>query len=75
MMKKNYVKTRLSPHEQLRRRRERYIIIITAFLIITLTILESFFSKTRGQLLITSNILVYFLLNVNILLLSSWFFW
>lgn len=63
------VKTKLDPREKLRRRRERYIIIIISFLIITLTLLESYFSKTRGKIPITNNLLVYFLLNINILLL------
>ncbi|MBW1679429.1 MAG: PAS domain-containing sensor histidine kinase, partial [Deltaproteobacteria bacterium] len=69
IIKPDNVKTKLDPQEKLRRRRERYIIIITAFLIVAITILESYFSKTRGQIPITNNILVYFLLNVNILLL------
>ncbi len=68
-MKEEKVKIKLEPQERLRRRRERYIIIIVAFLIIALTLLESYFSKTRGQIPITNNLLVYFLLNVNILLL------
>ncbi|MFH0813495.1 MAG: ATP-binding protein [Pseudomonadota bacterium] len=63
------VKTKLDPREKLRRRRERYIIIIISFLIITLTLLESYFSKTQGKIPITNNLLVYFLLNINILLL------
>jgi len=61
--------TKLDPQEVLRRRRERYIIIIVAVLIVALTFLESYFSKTREQIPITNNLLVYFLLNVNILLL------
>jgi len=69
MKKKKDVHTKLDPQEILRRRRERYIIIITAVLIVTLTVLESYFSKTREQIPITNNLLVYFLLNVNILLL------
>jgi two-component system nitrogen regulation sensor histidine kinase NtrY len=69
LKKKKDTKTKLDPQEALRRRRERYIIIIVAFLIIALTFLESYFSKTREQIPITNNLLVYFLLNVNILLL------
>ena len=68
-MKVNKAKSKLDSQERLRRRRERCIIVITAILIIALTILESYFSKTRGQSFITNNLLIYFLLNVNILLL------
>ncbi|MBN2467204.1 MAG: PAS domain S-box protein [Deltaproteobacteria bacterium] len=62
--------TETNDPEQIRRRRERYLIIFTAIVIVALTLLESYFSKTRGQIPITNNILVYFLLNVNILLLT-----
>ncbi|MCX8011766.1 MAG: HAMP domain-containing protein, partial [Desulfobacterota bacterium] len=61
--------TNLDPEEKRRRLRERYIIIITAFLIIGLTFLESYISRTRGKLPISSNILVHFILNLNIILL------
>ncbi|MCD6353767.1 MAG: PAS domain S-box protein, partial [Proteobacteria bacterium] len=69
-MRTSKAKTKFNAQEKNRRRRERYIILIISFLIIALTILESYFSKTHGQIPITNNILVYFLLNVNILLLA-----
>ena len=62
-------KTNLDPQERLRRRRERLIILITAVLITGLTILESYFSRASGKLPLSSNILVYFILNLNIILL------
>jgi len=62
-------KTNLDPQERLRRRRERLIILFTAVLIAGLTILESYFSRTSGKLPLSSNILVYFILNLNIILL------
>jgi len=61
--------TNLDPEEKRRRIRERYIIVITAFLIIGLTFLESYISRTQGKLPISSNILVHFILNLNIILL------
>ena len=68
-MKQNKTKPKLEPQEMIRRRRERIIIIVSAVLILTLTFLETYLSKSRGQLPVTNNVLVYFLLNVNILLL------
>ena len=62
-------KTNLDPQERLRRRRERLIILFTAVLVAGLTILESYFSRTSGKLPLSSNILVYFILNLNIILL------
>ena len=59
----------LDPQEKLRRRRERIIIVVSAFLIVTITLLETYLSKSRAQIPVTNNFLVYFLLNVNILLL------
>lgn len=66
---RNNIETKIDPRERLRRRRERLIIIITSFLIVALTFLESYFSKTRGKLPITNNLIIYLLLNINILLL------
>ena len=62
-------KIHLDPQEKSRRRRERLIILITAVLIAGLTILESYFSRASGKLPLSSNILVYFILNLNIILL------
>lgn len=68
-MKAANTSIKLDPQEQRRRQRERIIIVITAVLIVTVTILETYLSKYRGQIPATNNFLVYFLLNVNILLL------
>jgi len=69
ILKTESAKTNLDPQERLRRRRERLIILITAVLITGLTILESYFSRTSGKLPLSSNLLVYFILNINIILL------
>ncbi|WAC07009.1 MAG: ATP-binding protein [Thermodesulfobacteriota bacterium] len=61
--------TNLDPQERLRRRRERLIILIIAVLIAGLTVLESYFSRASGKLPLSSNILVYSILNLNIILL------
>ncbi len=68
-MKPKKTTPEFDPQEMLRRRRERIIIIVSAILILTLTLLETYLSKSRGQIPVTNNLLVYFLLNVNILLL------
>ena len=65
----NGAKSHLDPQERLRRRRERVIILFIAFLVIGLTILESYFSRAQGKIPFSSNILVYFILNLNIILL------
>ncbi len=69
ILKTDSGKTNIDQQERLRRRRERLIILITAVLIAGLTILESYFSRTSGKLPLSSNILVYFILNLNIILL------
>lgn len=69
MLKESTSHLKLDPHEQLRRRRERAIIVFLLFLIVALTLLESYLSRTSGHFFISSNIVVYFLLNLNILLL------
>ncbi|HNR13348.1 MAG TPA: ATP-binding protein [Thermodesulfobacteriota bacterium] len=68
-MKKPEIIPILDPQERKRRRRERIIIIVTAVLIVTFTVLETYLSRSREQTPVTNNLLIYFLLNVNILLL------
>jgi two-component system nitrogen regulation sensor histidine kinase NtrY len=55
--------------EKKRRRRERVIIIVVFFLVIIITSLEVYLSGSKSQLPITNNILVYGLVNINIILL------
>ena len=55
--------------EKKRRKRERFIILVVFFLVIILTSLEVYFSGSKSQLPITNNILVYGLVNINIILL------
>jgi two-component system nitrogen regulation sensor histidine kinase NtrY len=55
--------------EKKRRKRERYIILVVFFLVIIITSLEVYLSGTKSQLPITNNILVYGLVNINIILL------
>lgn len=69
MLRERKTKPKLDPQELLRRRRERAIIVFVAFLIVALTLLESYLSRTGGHIFVSSNIVVYFLLNLNILLL------
>ncbi len=64
----NKQKTKAEP-EKIKRRRELYIILAILFSVILLTFLEAYIAGLRGQSPITGNILVYALININILLL------
>jgi two-component system nitrogen regulation sensor histidine kinase NtrY len=67
MLEKSPLNTEIA--EKKRRKRERFIIFVVFFLVIILTSLEVYFSGTKSQLPITNNILVYGLVNINIILL------
>lgn len=67
MSKKIYMN--LEPGEKKKRKRERVIILVIFFLVIILTSLEVYFSGSKSQLPITNNILVYGLVNINLILL------
>jgi len=55
--------------EQRRRRRERIIIIVTLPLIVLLTYLESHFLQVGSKLPMGSNIVIFALMNINVILL------
>ena len=55
--------------EQRRRRRERIIIIVTLPLIVLLTYLESHFLQVGSKLPTGSNIVIFALININVILL------
>ena len=57
--------------EQRRRKRERYIIVIVGVLVVFLTFLEAYLSGLKGQTftVLPKSILVYGLININIILL------
>lgn len=55
--------------EQRRRRRERTIIIVTLPLIVLLTYLESHFLQVGSKLPMGSNIVIFALMNINVILL------
>ena len=52
-----------------RRKRERYVILFTTILVVFLTFLEIHSSKISDHIPITSNILVFGLININVILL------
>jgi len=55
--------------ERRRRRRERIIIIVTLPLIVFLTYLESHFLQVGSKLPMGSNIIIFALMNINVILL------
>jgi len=55
--------------EQARRRRERIIIIVTVFVILLLTFLESQLARKDIILPVSNNVLIFGLINVNIILI------
>ncbi|MFH2012154.1 MAG: ATP-binding protein [Pseudomonadota bacterium] len=59
----------INVQELKRRKRERYIILITIILVIILTFLGIHSSKVSKQLPIANNILVFGILNINVILL------
>jgi two-component system nitrogen regulation sensor histidine kinase NtrY len=59
----------ISPEEHKRRRRERYIIIVAAAAIFILTYIESHISNIGSSLPTATNVIVFGLINVNIILL------
>ncbi|KAF0121321.1 MAG: two-component system NtrC family nitrogen regulation sensor histidine kinase NtrY [bacterium] len=60
---------KINIQELKRRKRERYIILFTTILVIFLTFLGIYSSKTGNQLPIANNILVFGLININVILL------
>ncbi|MEW6615101.1 MAG: ATP-binding protein [Thermodesulfobacteriota bacterium] len=61
--------SRINIQELKRRKRERYIILFTTVLVIFLTFLGIYSSKISNQLPIANNILVFGLININVILL------
>ncbi|HCX88965.1 MAG TPA: PAS domain-containing sensor histidine kinase, partial [Deltaproteobacteria bacterium] len=61
--------SKINIQELKRRKRERYIILFTTILVIFLTFLGIYSSKTGNQLPIANNILVFGLININVILL------
>lgn len=61
--------TTISEEEQKRRRREIYIIVAVVAAIFSLTYLESHISKVGGNLPAATNVIVFGLININIILL------
>src|SRR3972149_2424669 len=59
----------LSAEEHKRRRRERYIIVAVAAAIFILTYIETHISNIGGNLPAATNIIVFGLININIILL------
>ena len=55
--------------EQKRRRRERIIIIVSLVLIVLLTYLESHFFQFGSELPMGSNVIIFALMNINVILL------
>ena len=60
---------KINIQELKRRKRERYIILFTTILVIFLTFLGIYSSKISNQLPIANNILVFGLININVILL------
>ncbi|MFH1624551.1 MAG: ATP-binding protein [Pseudomonadota bacterium] len=60
---------KIHPQELRRRKRERYIILFTTILVIFLTFLEIHSSKISDHIPLASNIFVFGLININVILL------
>ena len=56
-------------HEQARRRRDRMIILITVLVVIALTYLENSLWRTEEILPVSNNVLIFGLININIILI------
>jgi len=61
--------TYLDSQEWKRRKRERIIILVTVFVIITVTLLWSYLSQTETSLPISHNVIIFGLININIILI------
>ncbi|MDZ4165163.1 MAG: hypothetical protein U1C55_08550, partial [Smithellaceae bacterium] len=59
----------LDKKELRKRRRERVIILVTLLVIVLLSILEGYLSRQGDQLPVSSNILIFGLININIILI------
>ena len=66
---KDEIKRYLRRQETKKRRREWYIILAAALSIILLTIIETHFSRLSGEVPLLNNIIIFTLININILLL------
>ncbi|MFQ5329892.1 MAG: PAS domain-containing sensor histidine kinase, partial [Thermodesulfobacteriota bacterium] len=61
--------SQISRDELKRRKRERYLVVIIGIAIVLFTFLETYISSTDSPLPIATNIFVYGLINLNIILL------
>lgn len=60
---------KLDPREQRRRRRERILILVTFFVIIVLTYIEIRLSSVESLIPFSHNVLIFGLININIILI------
>ena len=59
----------LDPREASRRKRERIIILLTVLLIVVLSLAESHLFRREGALSLSSNVLIFGMININIILI------